>query len=135
MPDDSNTNNIDNDPHKFLLYGITYLLATPSEFSQNIAPKGDDAMKSFLGEAKIPTDGQTACITFANKLMTQEGLASPPCWITNRFFRHTLCSYAVSQWNRFDRHNEEYGQDLKFLILLGVRRKRGNARHNLSGVL
>jgi len=74
MPDDSNTNNIDNDPHNFLLYGITYLLATPSEFSQNIAPKGDDAMKSFLGEAKIPTDGQTACITFANKLMTDEGL-------------------------------------------------------------
>lgn len=59
---------VDQSPFKFLLYGVTYLLATPSEFSQNIVPQGDDGIRSFLNDAGIGGPAQDACVAFTKQV-------------------------------------------------------------------
>ena len=51
--------------YRFLIFGITLLLATPSEFSQNTAGGGTADIKKFLSAAGITEeDDQNVCVGF-----------------------------------------------------------------------
>jgi hypothetical protein len=52
----SGRSNFGNDPNRFLLFGITYLLATPSQFAQEIVDFSNDLdadIRAWLTEAGV----------------------------------------------------------------------------------
>jgi hypothetical protein len=67
---------IETSPNKFLLYGLTYLLATPSDFSKNAM--GDDVkVRDFLKKAGIDdNDAQDECIEFAHTVADDKALSN-----------------------------------------------------------
>ena len=62
---------IDDSPDKFLLFGITYLMAAPSDFSQNIVKNGtvdETQARPFLTKAGIDPARHQNIIDFANAI-------------------------------------------------------------------
>jgi hypothetical protein len=70
---------IDDNPDKFLLFGITYLLATPSDFSKNIVSNGSvDQTKAiqFFTDAGIDPASHQKVIDFANSVAGDSALTA-----------------------------------------------------------
>jgi hypothetical protein len=70
---------IDQSPNKFLLFGITYLLATPSDFSKKVVVNGklDTAMTTqFLTASGIENEAHQEILDFASSIVQDTTLRS-----------------------------------------------------------
>src|SRR5215471_17253235 len=70
---------IDASPNKFLLYGITYLMATPSDFSRTVVSNGvvDQAKTiQFLKSAGIEDDAHQEVLEFVGSIVSNAALAN-----------------------------------------------------------
>ena len=57
------------DAHKFRLYGLTYLLATPSDFAQSVVPQGQSAISTWLTNAGVTDpNSQTILLKFVSDM-------------------------------------------------------------------
>ena len=81
------TTPIENDPNKFVLFGITYLMATPGEFSTDstdnagntvtaIVRQGDEAIGQFLKDANVKDSALQPAIDFAKQIDADPTLRS-----------------------------------------------------------
>jgi hypothetical protein len=64
---------LDKDPNKFLFYGVTYLLATPSHYNLEVS-RHEDLIRAFLKKAEVDKDRHDEVVKFTQRITSDEKL-------------------------------------------------------------